>query len=1460
MHHGRWRNLFGIKHRSRSKASSLERPSTAEPPLPAKSDTAQTTVIEAPQVTSSPTSKSSDLTLPRVSLEPPLDTSVDRGDGANQARARLQQAYEELESVLQARGVPSASRPGLKEILTEENFDLPQATLLQISEEVINDQELSTGKASSKAGAYMQKLFPLFNMALGLTGTLASNFGYGPVQIATNGFAQVLELAISIPEDSEKVVGALNAMAADTRLLSEIKRLPQTAVDEMVATPATELHYKLIVFLRKSIVWLDKGVFRKFAGSLVNPSLVTDAISELQKAREALKTALLSDTYLTVKWNQIATINADTLNTLCPEDYHIAQLMRQKELHNSRLPDSGYWLTDDDRYAMWRAGDRRILWCPGLPGAGKTYLVSRMIDDLESLLRGGNMGLAYVFCEVNRRGQQSERRVLEAFTRQLMARKPKLCQDLAAFLEDPLQTIDDRKSLLKMVLSRFQGSFLVLDALDEFSPDYIDRHSLASSLKNLVEECGDNMVRLCITSRESSGVWEVLCSDSKSAETLNVRSSEEDIRKLVESAYDRTAPAVHWLKNNRELKDLAVERVIARSDCIFKLADLQIKSALRSPSPKAMKEALDALTTDVNEYYEETMERIASQRDTGHIVLDLLTWLTYARMPIYIQELEFALGIEPDKSIEEDFADQLVDLPRFIGLSEGLATLGNTGDSVLDEPTKSDDDGLRVDLAHQSIREFLSTSPRWKRRDGEHFMLARCLTAMTSPIFKSHLIHIWQYAWAQTRSWRPLMDISFIPIKGSPVKVPRFLLWAVLSWGRYLTPTTLDAEIQSMVEEVHRSTDFRVNKRLAWSDGEALELGPRQFAGALYWSAHEGWASACKLVLPLEPDPNIMFEVDTGERTSREYFESAFSAAVRTGDLNVVTIFLDDPKVDPNKGRIDYYEGHITPLMWACQIGHRDMVKLLLERKDVDPNLVDDRSGYGTGRPAILRARASVFDLLLKRADLDVNLESQGRRAIHHLANVGGSSNVLEMLLRDERTDVNARTAATLRGGKYVDERDIKVFEKSRTALMVASLVGHPAQVRLLCEHPDVEVGMHDDDGLTALMLASMGYLRSNNSKDGSVKSNDKGFELQDSIQQHSEVIPILLNIAQINEQDNLGRTALAHAAMCGIDPRTELMKRSSDEDKDYQTWYEDLSERWKTGKKHFVTILKGLLNGDGIEVNIADDKGHTPLDYVICVKGFVVQERDYEFELWTGIFKEYETETTIPKFSIEGMLMEAAAFLSTLEEVKSHLLAAGAQRGKAMGLYTLGPIPGPVIGPITGGFISEYSAWRWVFWSTTVAAITVQAVDRIYKILKAKNNDVGQPEYRLPCMMVGSVVTTVGLFWYGWSIGRTHWIMPNIGALIYTAGTISYLQGMQTYIVDRYQTYAASALATAAILRSLASFSFPLFAPYMYDDLGYGWGTSILAFISIAIGWTAPFLFWFFGPKLRAASRYASS
>ncbi|OKL57697.1 hypothetical protein UA08_07061 [Talaromyces atroroseus] len=148
---------------------------------------------------------------------------------------------------------------------------------------------------------------------------------------------------------------------------------------------------------------------------------------------------------------------------------------------------------------------------------------------------------------------------------------------------------------------------------------------------------------------------------------------------------------------------------------------------------------------------------------------------------------------------------------------------------------------------------------------------------------------------------------------------------------------------------------------------------------------------------------------------------------------------------------------------------------------------------------------------------------------------------------------------------------------------------------------------------------------------------------------------------------------------------------------------------------------------------------------------------------------------------------------------------------------------------------------------------------DRIYRILTARNGGVGLPEFRVPLMVISATLTPIGLFIYGWSAQeRTHWIIPDIGACLVAIGIISGFLCIQTYVVDVYTKYAASALAAVVFLRCLAGFGFPLFAPYMYDKLHYGWGNSLLAFVAIGLGVPAPLSLWKFGARLRAMSTYA--
>jgi hypothetical protein len=73
----------------------------------------------------------------------------------------------------------------------------------------------------------------------------------------------------------------------------------------------------------------------------------------------------------------------------------------------------------------------------------------------------------------------------------------------------------------------------------------------------------------------------------------------------------------------------------------------------------------------------------------------------------------------------------------------------------------------------------------------------------------------------------------------------------------------------------------------------------------------------------------------------------------------------------------------------------------------------------------------------------------------------------------------------------------------------------------------------------------------------------------------------------------------------------------------------------------------------------------------------------------------------------------------------------------------------------------------------------------------------------------------------------------------------------IQTYSIDSFPQFAASAIAALTVSRSLFGAFLPLAGPSMYDALGLGWGNSALGFIAIALI-PAPLLIFKFGGKIR--------
>ncbi|TGO31465.1 hypothetical protein BHYA_0715g00010 [Botrytis hyacinthi] len=143
------------------------------------------------------------------------------------------------------------------------------------------------------------------------------------------------------------------------------------------------------------------------------------------------------------------------------------------------------------------------------------------------------------------------------------------------------------------------------------------------------------------------------------------------------------------------------------------------------------------------------------------------------------------------------------------------------------------------------------------------------------------------------------------------------------------------------------------------------------------------------------------------------------------------------------------------------------------------------------------------------------------------------------------------------------------------------------------------------------------------------------------------------------------------------------------------------------------------------------------------------------------------------------------------------------------------------------------------------------------YKIESEGRTGVVAPERRLLAAMIGGFGLPIGLFWFGWSAREdVHWIVPIIATIPCAWGNLCIFTSILLYLTDTYEALtAASAMAATGLLRYIFGGTFPLFITYMYNHLGIGWASSLLAFLSIILI-PIPWILYRWGPRIRAASK----
>ncbi|ROW15670.1 hypothetical protein VPNG_02144 [Cytospora leucostoma] len=147
----------------------------------------------------------------------------------------------------------------------------------------------------------------------------------------------------------------------------------------------------------------------------------------------------------------------------------------------------------------------------------------------------------------------------------------------------------------------------------------------------------------------------------------------------------------------------------------------------------------------------------------------------------------------------------------------------------------------------------------------------------------------------------------------------------------------------------------------------------------------------------------------------------------------------------------------------------------------------------------------------------------------------------------------------------------------------------------------------------------------------------------------------------------------------------------------------------------------------------------------------------------------------------------------------------------------------------------------------------------RYVAAMKASPTGFAPPEARLPPAMLGSVCMPIGLFWFAWTnYPSVHWVVSIIGSAPFGFGMVLVFLSIMNYLIDSYVIFAASVLAANAVLRSLFGAAFPLFTPYMYDNIGIHWASSVPAFLALGCV-PFPFLFYKYGPAIRVRCKYAA-
>jgi len=239
---------------------------------------------------------------------------------------------------------------------------------------------------------------------------------------------------------------------------------------------------------------------------------------------------------------------------ISPTDY----AAQQSDIIKLKQEGTGQWFLDAPEVARWRSEPNATLFCPGIPGAGKTTIAAIAIDYLLKSVHNSSHGVAYIYCNYKTQ-EQDVSDMLAAILKRLVQTRPSIAEPVerlhrlhAGNGTRPL--LEEMFKALQDVLVHYPTTHIVVDALDE-CPDGTRRQFL-TKLQDL--RIGRD-VRLMATSRF---IPEIVNGFRKALQ-LEVQASKGDVKRFVAGQIYRLPRCI---QHNPALQDIVQEKIVEAAD------------------------------------------------------------------------------------------------------------------------------------------------------------------------------------------------------------------------------------------------------------------------------------------------------------------------------------------------------------------------------------------------------------------------------------------------------------------------------------------------------------------------------------------------------------------------------------------------------------------------------------------------------------------------------------------------------------------------------------------------------------------------------------------------------------------------------------------------------------------------------------------------------------------------------